>query len=425
MIGFGSAAFGRLVRACRVIGAKTAGLATAMLAGGLIVSAGLAPSAEARLTPGPAAPRLETTSGPVYTNADSISISLNFDMEVRNVDATDFSVIGSTATITGWSVNGAEAYLATISGGDLADLNGKVTIRLQAGQDIESLDGVALTNLETVSEDPVTIDNTAPNCAFATVASAPVEDVFNVTVQCTPQTGFSDYIVAFTESDLVVGNAAVENFSFAGPYAGSFNLRPSSTGTVTVDLPAGSLYDDASNPNPAAPQFSIAADLSPPTVLSIERDDPSDETTNEEKVTIHVRVSAFVVSESHAARSIEVSTGAAWSLVRFSVWSPAKVPLPAWSSATPAAMLIVTSPSASGEMAKENTLPFCVGSAAVALVMVRSEAVKPVTASSNVTVRMKSAPTKSLSTDSCGVGAVLSTTTSASFAPVGTAERSR
>ncbi len=278
MIGFGSAAFGLLVGMCRGTGAKTAGLATAMLAAALIAGAGLTSGAEAS----DPAPRLLSTGGPTYTNADSFTASLQFNADVRNVDASDFEVIGSTATITGWTAVSASFYWAVVSGGDLADMNGEVRVRLKAGQDIESLTGVALTDLNTVSESPITIDNTVPECAFATTATAPVTEVFTVTMTCTPQAGWSDIIVAFTQSDLVVGNAVVESFSFGGAYSASFTLRPSSTGTVTVDLPAGSLYDDASNPNPAAPQFSIAADLSPPTILSIERADPLSEKTNED-----------------------------------------------------------------------------------------------------------------------------------------------
>ncbi|SDL65837.1 Ig-like domain-containing protein [Maricaulis salignorans] len=278
MIGFGSAAFGRLVRMCRGTGAKTAGLVTAMLAAALVAGAGLTPGAEAS----DPAPRLLSTGGPTYTNADSFTASLQFNANVRNVDPSDFEVIGSTATITGWTAVSASYYWAEVSGGDLADMNGEVWVRLKAGQDIESLTGVALTDLAAVSESPITIDNTVPECAFATTAAAPVTDVFTVTMTCTPQAGWSDIIVAFTQSDLVVGNAVVESFSFGGAYTASFTLRPSATGTVTVDLPAGSLYDDASNPNPAAPQFSIAADLSPPTILSIERADPLSETTNED-----------------------------------------------------------------------------------------------------------------------------------------------
>ncbi|WP_417493200.1 Ig-like domain-containing protein [Maricaulis sp.] len=249
-----------------------------MLAAVLIAGAGLTPGAEAS----DPAPRLLSSGGPTYTNADSFTASLQFNANVRNVDPSDFEVIGSTATITGWTAVSASYYWADVSGGDLADMNGEVWVRLKAGQDIESLTGVALTDLTAVSESPITIDNTVPECAFATTAVAPVTEVFTVTMTCTPQAGWSDIIVAFTQSDLVVGNAVVERFSFGGAYSATFTLRPSSTGTVTVDLPAGSLYDDASNPNPAAPQFSIAADLSPPTILSIERADPLSETTNED-----------------------------------------------------------------------------------------------------------------------------------------------
>jgi hypothetical protein len=86
-------------------------------------------------------------------------------------------------------------------------------------------------------------------------------------VTCTPQNGWADTIIGFESSDLVLSNASLESFSFtSSTYAGSFVLRPLDSGTVTVDLPADSLYDEASNTNTASTQLSISSDVTVPTV---------------------------------------------------------------------------------------------------------------------------------------------------------------
>lgn len=235
----------------------------------LVAAAGLALLAPAASHAVPAAPRLESVGGSTYTNADTLTFNVSFDIEVRNVDATDFEVTGTTAAITSLVSTGSDAryYRATVEGGDLADLNAHVDLVLVAGQDIESLDGVALTNLATLFPEGTTVNNTPPNCAFSSAASAPVTSTFTVDVACTPQDGFADLIVGFGSDDLVLSNASLESFSFnAYATSGSFVLRPLDAGTITVDLPAGSLYDDASNPNTASTQFSISSDVTVPTV---------------------------------------------------------------------------------------------------------------------------------------------------------------
>lgn len=283
-------------------------------------SASMAFTGAASATPAP--PRLDTTTGPTYTNADSFSISLSFDTDVINVDVSDFTVVGTTATITSLTGSGS-FYLATLSGGDLADLNGQVTIRLDAGQDIQSLGGEPLVDLTTVSEDPVRVNNTPPNCAFSTAATAPVTDVFTIDITCTPQADYADTITAFDASDLVVGNATIENFTFAssGTYAGSVDLRPSSTGSVTLDLPAGTVYDEAGNLNTASTQFSISADVTVPTVTFNPYSSFTDHTYSA-PFTMDVRFSENVTGfdpltdlvMSNAAVSVQSSSSRTWTL---------------------------------------------------------------------------------------------------------------
>ncbi|KAF3983266.1 MAG: hypothetical protein HFP78_00090, partial [Methylococcales symbiont of Hymedesmia sp. n. MRB-2018] len=70
---------------------------------------------------------VRTTPPDATTNADSLTWTVTFSENVENVDSDDFMVIGSTATVD--PVTGSEAeYTVTVTGGDLADLNGVVTL---------------------------------------------------------------------------------------------------------------------------------------------------------------------------------------------------------------------------------------------------------------------------------------------------------
>jgi hypothetical protein len=108
------------------------------------------------------------------TNADSLVFSANFSKDVKNVDADDFTV-NSTSTATISSVDqaaDASHYLVTVSGGDLADFNGTVSLDLAATQNITDLRGNALPNSEPNQDYSYTLDNLAPAVTSITRASA-------------------------------------------------------------------------------------------------------------------------------------------------------------------------------------------------------------------------------------------------------------
>ncbi len=66
------------------------------------------------------------------TNSDTLRWAVVFSDGVINVDASDFDVDGTTASLTITSVDTYldSVYYATLSGGDLPDLNGTVTINI-------------------------------------------------------------------------------------------------------------------------------------------------------------------------------------------------------------------------------------------------------------------------------------------------------
>ncbi|MAK61226.1 MAG: hypothetical protein CMK09_09635 [Ponticaulis sp.] len=215
------------------------------------------------------APLVSFINGSTYTNADSLQFTVYFDQFVVNVDATDFEVSGTTAGVTTVSPSGPQGFAVTVSGGDLANLNGEVRLGIASGNDIQNLLGTPLGAFDPSVADATVVNNTPPNCAFSTTEPAPVTGNFLVDITCLPQDGFADGIAvwSFTESDLVVTNATIESFTAAANAApGSVTLRPAGAGTITVNLPADSLYDEASNPNTASTEFSIEAAIAAPEI---------------------------------------------------------------------------------------------------------------------------------------------------------------
>ena len=81
--------------------------------------------------------RQTPTSSP--TNADSLTWRVTFSEAVSNVDAADFAVSGTTATVTAVAaVSGVTGgYDVTASGGNLASVNATVTLTIAASHNIE------------------------------------------------------------------------------------------------------------------------------------------------------------------------------------------------------------------------------------------------------------------------------------------------
>lgn len=97
-----------------------------------------------------------------------------------------------------------------------------------------------------------------PSVSLSTTAGSPTTtSPIPVTVT------FSESVTGFTSGDVTAGNATVSNFSGSGA-SYSFDLVPSSDGTVTADIAAGVAQDSVLNTNTAASQLSLAYDGTPP-----------------------------------------------------------------------------------------------------------------------------------------------------------------
>ena len=109
----------------------------------------IAPSSSEASSPPPKYPKKDTTSPYVSsinrwspamerTSSDTLKWAIVFSEDVLNVDATDFDVDGTTASLSVTSVNTHldSVYFASLSGGDLVDLNGTVSINVISNSDI-------------------------------------------------------------------------------------------------------------------------------------------------------------------------------------------------------------------------------------------------------------------------------------------------
>ncbi len=103
------------------------------------------------------------TPSALRTNADTLKWRVTFDEAVQNVDAADFSVDGTTATITVANVS-SSTYDITVTGGNLASRNTIVTLEFDNNQNIRDTSGNALSNTTPTGTDHSTydVDNLRP-----------------------------------------------------------------------------------------------------------------------------------------------------------------------------------------------------------------------------------------------------------------------
>ena len=132
-----------------------------------------------------------------------------------------------------------------------------VAVKLEYGLSVDPAERDAL---EALFEDGgaalncVDADTTSPTVVISTDAGAAVTGPFLIAI------AFSESVTGFGLADLVVGNGSASALQGADA-SYSAMITPAASGTVTVDIAAGSAEDHAGNPSVAADQFSIVADL--------------------------------------------------------------------------------------------------------------------------------------------------------------------
>ncbi len=195
--------------------------------------------------------RQNPTSSP--TNADSLTWRVTFSEAVSNVNAADFAVSGTTATVTAVAtVSGVTgAYDVTASGGNLASVNATVALTISSSHNIEDGASNALSNRTPTgtNNNSYVLDNTAPSVTISGVPSAS-NAPFTATFT------FSEAVTGFAAGDITLSNASVSNFTATSTTVYTALVTPTASGTVTVDVPANAARDAAGNGNTAAARAS-------------------------------------------------------------------------------------------------------------------------------------------------------------------------
>ncbi len=104
------------------------------------------------------------------TNADTLVFLATFSEAVNGVSAADFAVTGTTGTISVTQVTPSN-YDITITGGNLASLNGTVGLNFNSPT-IADLFGNALPNTEPATDQTYVVDNAAPTVTDIIVSSS-------------------------------------------------------------------------------------------------------------------------------------------------------------------------------------------------------------------------------------------------------------
>ncbi|MCP3669100.1 MAG: autotransporter outer membrane beta-barrel domain-containing protein [Gammaproteobacteria bacterium] len=163
---------------------------------------------------------------------------------------------GTSATV--FSVTGgASSYDVTISGGNLATLNGTVTLLFDGGQNIQDLFATALTNTTPTGTNNNTFlmqqDTESPSVEILNApATVTNQDPFSVTFE------FSEDVTGFAVGDITVGNGNASNFGTTDASTYTADITPTGAGDLTIDINAGVAQDAASNPNTAATQVRVS-----------------------------------------------------------------------------------------------------------------------------------------------------------------------
>ena len=197
------------------------------------------------------------------TNADSLTWRVTFSEAVSNVDAADFVVSGTTATVTAVAaVPGATgAYDVTASGGNLASVNATVALTISSSHNIQDAASNALSNTAPTgtNNNSYVLDNAAPSVTISGVPSAS-NAPFTATFT------FSEAVTGFAVGDITLTNASVSNFTATSTTVYTALVTPTASGTVTVDVPANAAQDAAGNGNTAA---SLATTIYTPPAITI------------------------------------------------------------------------------------------------------------------------------------------------------------
>ncbi len=176
-------------------------------------------------------------------------VRATFSENVTGLDMADFTV--TNAAVTQLAAISGSAYDITVT----PAMDGIVTVQLPAGQVQDAATNYSNTsNLLIIS-----YDQTAPSVTIQTSAPATVNAPFDITVS------FSEAVSGYDWNEIVLTNASYALISNTGTQY-QYQITPLTDGPVTINVPAGLARDAAGNPNTAATELSLTADMYVPGV---------------------------------------------------------------------------------------------------------------------------------------------------------------
>ena len=193
------------------------------------------------------------------TNADTLTWRVTFSGEVQDVDQTDFTLSGTTATLEVSPVPASSSYDVTASGGNLAGLDGTVTLGFAAGQNITDTAATPNALLDTApsgaNDNSYVVDNTAPT---VTIDYSPGSGEVLALIQ------FSEPVTGFEATDITVGSGTPLDF-FPIPDENRWVAHYQSVGNavVTLSIAENVVVDLAGNGNTAASQLASTENTVP------------------------------------------------------------------------------------------------------------------------------------------------------------------
>ena len=214
------------------------------------------------------------------TGDDTLVFRATFSEDVINVDATDFAVTGTTATITTVTPVSGSIYDLTVSGGDLAGLNGTVGLNFGGSLNITDAAGNALPNTEPGTDQTYTVENSAPDLSITKSGPATATEGNSFT-----------YTLTVLNSNSATGAATGVSVTDVLPAGVTFvSASAGCTGTSTVtcagaDIPVGGSDTFTIVVNAGAP-----ASVSNSADASATNDPASPHTSNSVATTINAAV---------------------------------------------------------------------------------------------------------------------------------------
>ena len=248
------------------------------------------------------------------TNADTLVFLATFSEDVVNVGTNDFSVNGSTATISVAPVT-ASTYDITVSGGDLASLNGTVGLDVVAAPTVADTAGNALATGEPGTDETYTLENTAPTLTSFT-RKPPATSPTNADTLVFLAT-FSEDVVNVGTNDFSV-NGSTATISVAPVTASTYDITVSGgdlaslNGTVGLDVVAApTVADTAGNAlatgEPGTDE-TYTLENTAPTLTSFTRKPPATSPTNADTLVFLATFSEDVVNVGTNDFSVNGST---------------------------------------------------------------------------------------------------------------------